>query len=120
MLLVALWLGALPGPSQGASCRAPAEPPRRTLRCGFGLVGSLTLSEAGGLGRVGLLAAHAGAGLIALDGTRVLGAAAEVAPRNERAGVLGSPYAMDVVVHRGLVLLTDAASGRLTLLRPAF
>lgn len=70
--------------------------------------------------RGALLAAHATAGLLALARGRVAGVAAEPGARNDGAGVLGAPYAMDVTVVRRLVLLSDAATGRLSVLRPAF
>ncbi|MDQ3645865.1 MAG: hypothetical protein M3345_02905, partial [Actinomycetota bacterium] len=65
-----------------------------------------------------LYVAHSTGGLMVLDGRgRTQASVAPPGKRNEAAGVQGSPYAMDVEVLRSAVLLTDAATGALTVLR---
>ena len=67
-----------------------------------------------------LLIAHSSLGLVRfLDGGNagVFGVARPIGARNEGAGVMGAPYAMDIEAARGRSYLTDAATGALTTLR---
>ena len=65
-----------------------------------------------------LYAAHSTKGLVAFDAGsgKVLGSFRAKGKRNEAAGVLGSPYAIDVEAVGGLLYVTDAALGTLTAL----
>ena len=62
-----------------------------------------------------LFVAHSHAGLVEFNRRgRVVGVAALPGPVNEAAGYQSTPYAMDVVVHRGRLFVSDAATGRLS------
>ena len=62
----------------------------------------------------GLYVAHSHAGLVRFRGRRVTGVASVPGPPNEGAGYNAAPYAMDVVMTPSYLLLSDASSGRLT------
>ena len=67
-----------------------------------------------------LYAAHSGEGLVVFDLRRrkVLGQIKDPGVRNDEAAAPGAPYAIDVeATNRGL-LLSDGATGRITVLRP--
>ncbi|MFN2588397.1 MAG: LVIVD repeat-containing protein [Actinomycetota bacterium] len=65
-----------------------------------------------------LLVAHSQAGLIAytLDGHDA-GYFTDLGARNEAAGASGEPYAFDVEASKGLLYVTDGATGTLTIVR---
>lgn len=64
-----------------------------------------------------LFVAHSHAGLVEFNRRgRVMGVASLPKPVNEQAGYQATPYAMDVAVHRGTLLLTDAATGYLSVI----
>ena len=66
-----------------------------------------------------LFVAHSHAGLVEFNRRgRIMGVASLPKPVNEQAGYQATPYAMDVVVHRGTLLLTDAATGYLSVFYP--
>ena len=61
-----------------------------------------------------LYVAHSHAGLVEFSRKgRLAGVAAVAATVNEQAGYRATPYAMDVAVRRGYLLVTDAATGHL-------
>lgn len=66
-----------------------------------------------------LFVAYSHAGLIEFNRRgRLRGVAAIPTSVNEPAGYQSTPYVMDVAVRRGMLYITDAASGRLTRIRP--
>ncbi|MBA2726021.1 MAG: hypothetical protein H0U53_08530, partial [Actinobacteria bacterium] len=66
-----------------------------------------------------LLIAHSSLGLRSFDTKgRATGAWVSPGPQHEGAGALGRPYVFDVEVVGKQIFTTDAASGRLTILRP--
>ena len=66
-----------------------------------------------------LFVAHSHAGLIEFNQRgRLKGVASIPTSVNEQAGYQSTPYVMDVAVRRGLLYITDAASGRLTRVYP--
>ena len=92
---------------------------RRRLSAGAGTEESLRVQ---GMSLSGnrLLIAHSGMGMVSATAGRTFNGWAKIAgSRNEGAGVLGAPFAMDVEETRGHIYLTDAATGTLTVLRPA-
>ena len=78
-------------------------------------VQGMTISKGGGL-----YVAYSQAGLIAykLDGHEN-GYFNDLGTRNDAAKVTGDPYAFDVEASKGLLYVTDAATGTLTVLRPS-
>jgi len=65
--------------------------------------------------RRNLFVAHSHAGLVEFDPSgRVVGVASLPGPVTEGAGYQATPYAMDVAKYRGHLLISDAATGRLS------